>query len=213
MARVTIYNLRCYGIEGKILNIIQNLLKDRYQRVVLNGQTSNWERVEAEVPQESILGPLLFLVYINDISIDLENNVKLFTDDTCLFSVVKDPLISAISLNNDLFKIQQWACQWKMTFNPDLSKQAQEIVFTRKLSLVHHPPLSFNGSIVQKTPFQKHLGVILDEKLSFNHHLKFIIDKTTKGIGILRKLRFYAPRNCLLTIYKSLKGLILIMQM
>ena len=198
-----IYKLRCYGIEGKILNIIQSFLKDRYQRVVLNGQTSNWERVKAGVPQGSILGPLLFLIYIKDISIDLENNVKLFADDTCLFSVVKDPLISAISLNNDLFKIQQWAYQWKMTFNPDASKQAQEIIFSRKRSLIHHPPLSFNGSIVQKSSLQKHLGVFLDEKLSFNHHLKFIIDKTTKGIGILRKLRHYIPRKSLLTIYKS----------
>ena len=127
----------------------------------------------------------------------------MFADDTCLFSVVKDPLISAISLNNDLFKIQQWAYQWKMSFNPDPSKQAQEIVFTRKRSLIHHPPLSFNGSIVQKSSLQKHLGVFLDEKLSFNHHLKFIIDKTTKGIGILRKLRHYIPRKSLLTIYKS----------
>ena len=79
--------------------------------------------------QGSFLGPLLFLVYSNDISIDLENNVKLFVYDTCLFSVIKDPLVFSISLNNDLFKIQQWAYQWKMSFNPDASKQAQEIVF------------------------------------------------------------------------------------
>ena len=97
-----IYKLRCIGVEGKALNILQSFLKDRYQRVVLNGQSSDWERIKAGVPQGSILGPLLFLVYINDISTGLENNVKLFADDTCLFSVVKDPVISANSLKNIL---------------------------------------------------------------------------------------------------------------
>ena len=127
----------------------------------------------------------------------------MFADDTCLFSVVKDPLICANSLNNDLFKIQEWAYKWKMSFNPDVTKQAQEVIFSRKRSSINHPQLSFNGAIVQKAPVQKHLGIFLDEKLSFNHHLKYIIDKTTRGVGILRKLRLYVPRKSLLTIYKS----------
>ena len=198
-----LYKLESIGVTGKLLKLTESFLNERYQRVVLNGVTSEWLCIRAWVPQVSILGLLFFLVYINDLTTELKCDVKLFADDTCLFSVVKDPLTSAVSLNNDLFKIQQWAYQWKMIFNPDPSKQAQEIVFTRKCSLVHHPPLSFNGSIVQKSSLQKHLGVFLDEKLSFNHHLKFIIDKTTKGIGILRKLRHYIPRKSLLTIYKS----------
>ena len=198
-----IYKLRCNGVEGKALNILQSFLKDRYQRVVLNGQSSDWERIKAGVPQGSILGPLLFLVFINDISIGLKNNVKLFADDAYLLSIVKDPVISANSLNNDLSKIQQWAYQWKMSFNPDVTKQAQEVIFSKKRSLVNHPPLNFNGSVVQKSAVQKHLGVILDEKLSFNDHLKYVIDKANKGIGVLRKLRFYVPRGSLLTIYKS----------
>ena len=198
-----IYKLSCYGIEGKALKILQSFLNNRYQRVVLNGQSSNWEKINAGVPQGSILGPLLFLIYINDITINLENEVKLFADDTCLFSVARDPLLTANSLNNDLAKIQQWAYQWKMSFNPDVTKQAQEVTFSRKRIPINHPPLIFNGSIVKKSPVQKHLGVFLDEKLSFNHHLKFIIDKATKSIGILRKLRSFVNRPSLLTIYKS----------
>ena len=69
---------------------------------------------------------------------------------------------------------------------------------------MHHPNLIFNGSIVQKSAVQKHLGVILDEKLSFIHHSKYITDITTKAIGIIRKLRFFVPRSSLLTLYKSL---------
>ena len=102
-----VWKLKSNGIHGKALRILQNFLNDRYQRVVLNGQSSNWEKVNAGVPQGSILGPLLFLLYINDISNDLECNVKLFADDTCLFSVVNAPLIPANALNSDLSKIQQ----------------------------------------------------------------------------------------------------------
>ena len=90
-----VWKLKSNGIHGKALRILQNFLNDRYQRVVLNGQSSNWEKVNAGVPQGSILGPLLFLLYINDISNDLECNVKLFADDTCLFSIVHDPVISS----------------------------------------------------------------------------------------------------------------------
>ena len=106
--------------------MIESFLSNRYQRVVLNGQTSNWEIISAGVPQGSILGPLLFLIYINDISDNLESNVKLFADDTSIFSVVHHPNSTATMLNNDLLKIQQWAYQWKMSFNPDQTKQAQE---------------------------------------------------------------------------------------
>ena len=198
-----VYKLKSNGIEGQALKILQSFLSDRFQRVVLNGQSSNWEKVNAGVPQGSILGPLLFLVYINDISSDLECDVKLFADDTCLFSVIDDPIESSIALNNDLRKIQQWAYQWKMAFNPDPSKQAQEVIFSRKRLQVNHPDLYFNESIVEKTSSQKHLGVILDEKLSFKQHINYLLEKTTKCIGVLRKLRYFVPRKSLITIYKS----------
>ena len=198
-----IYKLKCIGIKDNALKVIESFLNNRFQRVVLNGQSSDWESISAGVPQGSILGPLLFLTYINDITLDLDCNVKLFADDTCLFSTVTGSILSATNLNSDLEKIQQWAYQWKMSFNPDLSKQAQEVIFSKKRLEVHHPNLYFDGSIVQKSSAQKHLGVILDEKLSFNQHLKYVIDKASKGIGVLRKLRFYIPRSSLLTIYKS----------
>ena len=74
-------------------------------------------------------------------------------------------ILTANALNNDLSKIQHWTYQLKISFNPDLSKQAQEVLFSRKQLQVNHPDLHFNGSVVQKTTTQKHLGVILDEKL------------------------------------------------
>ena len=104
-------------------------MSDRKQRVVLNGQKSTWENVNAGVPQGSILGPLLFLIYINDLSGNLSSKAKLFADDTYVFNVAHDINPSANELNNNLKKISNWAFQWKMSFNPHPSKQAQEVIF------------------------------------------------------------------------------------
>ena len=82
------------------------------------------KRVKAGVPQGSILGPLLFLLYINDLSNNLQSNVKMIADDTSIFSIVFDSKVSSRTLNANLTMIQQWAFQWKMSFNPDPSKQA-----------------------------------------------------------------------------------------
>ena len=127
-----------------LLNILIDFLSNRKQRVVLNDQVSACASVNAEVPQGSILGPLLFLIYINDLSY----NVKLFADDTSLFSFTHDVNVSARELNDDLRKISNQAFQWKISFNPDLNKQAQEVIFGWKTKSNIHPPLVFNNNIV-----------------------------------------------------------------
>ena len=114
------------GISGKLLRLLKDFLKSRKQRVVLNGQHSSWRDVNASVSQGSILRPLLFLVYINDLSNGLKSNQKLFVDDTSQFSVIHDVNSSQIDLNEDLDKINNWAYQWKMSFNPDPSKKVKK---------------------------------------------------------------------------------------
>ena len=84
------------------------------------------------VPQRSILGPLLFLIYINDLPNELKSNTKLFADDTSLFTIVKDENESANVLNNDLLLISKWTFNWKMLFNADPNKPAQEVLFSKK---------------------------------------------------------------------------------
>ena len=185
------------GISGKLLRVLSDFLKDRKQRVILNGQFSSWTSVNAGVPQGSILGPLLFLIYINDLTDGLSSNAKLFADDTSLFSVIHDVDASANELNNDLYQINKWAFQWKISFNPDPSKQAQEIIFSRKTKKIFHPSLRFNNSIVSQSPYQKHLGIFFDARLNFEEHLKAI---TT---GLLRKLQKTLPRPALMAMYKT----------
>ena len=146
---------------------------------------------------------LLFLIYINDLSDNLASNSKLFADDTSLFSVVKNVDGSNIYLNDDLKKIGEWAFQSKMSFNPDPTKQAQELVFSRKVQTTNPPPLFFNENIVLKTTLQKHVGLFLDSKLNFSEHLKNFFQKTNKTLGRLRKLQTLFPRAPFITIYKS----------
>ena len=198
-----LYKIESLGISGNLLNLFRIFLNDRHQRVVRNGQLSDWAPILAGVPQGSILGPLLFLMYINDLPDNLNSLIKLFADDTSLFSTVYDPNHSAKVLNDDLNKISEWAYKWKMLLNPHLTKQAQEVIFSRKNIKTDHPIVYFNEAPVAHTTCQKHLGMHLDEKLNFNHHINEKIAKANKGIGRIRKLVQVLPKQSLITIYKS----------
>ena len=183
--------------------LFENYLCNRKQRVVLNGSCSDFFTIESGVPQGSVLDPLLFLIYINDLETNIKSNIKFFADDTMLFSIVNDPLISAIDLNHDLNVIQQWAHQWKMEFNPDRTKQATEVLFSCKKCKPFHPQLAFNGAPVKTMNEQKHLGLILDSGLSFTKHLNEKITKAKKNIGLIKQLSKYLPLKTLNQMYKA----------
>ena len=171
------------GVSGNLLNLLREFLNERKQRVILNGQFFTWENVSVVVPQGSILSPLLFLIYINDLTEDLSSNAKLFADDTSFFSVILDIQTSGYNLNKDLERISNWATQWKMNFNPDTTKQTQVVIFSRKSKKTVHPPLLFNSDIFSKTP---------GNQLKFDDHIKMVFRKISKTIGLLRKLhKFY----------------------
>ena len=105
------------------------------------------------------------MVYVNDICNNLSTNVKLFADDTSLFSIVNDANKSFGNLSNDLCIISNWAYQWEVSFNPDRSKQAQEVIFSRKTSIQPHPVLTFDNSPVTKTTHHKHLELKLKHQI------------------------------------------------
>ena len=102
-----IFKLEQIGIEGKMIYILKSFLSNRMQRVAMNGKTSDWANIEAGVPQGSILGPILFLVYINDIIDIVESDIRIFADDTFIFRIADQN--STKALNDDLEKITIWA--------------------------------------------------------------------------------------------------------
>ena len=197
------YKLKSYGISSPLLILIKSFLTNRFQRVVLNGQTSKWKNILAGVPQSSILGPIVFLIFINDIPEGIQSNIKIFADDTSIFSVLKDRISASITLNEDLYLISKWAYSWKMSFNPDPSKQATEIVFCKKRSDIQPPTLRCNNNMLAPTNSHKPLGMILDCKLNFKNHLSEKISKANKGIGIIRRLYKCLPRTSLVNIYRA----------
>jgi len=168
------------------LLLLKDFLSDRHQRVVLNGVESECEKIFSGVPQGSVLGPLLFLVYINDLSDNISSNIKLFADDSSLFIRVKDINDAQLLLSSDLNKITVWANTWKMQFNPDITKQAIEVIFSSKYKKPSHPPLFFNDIPVARKDSTKHLGMILDEKLTFKKHIGDAIIKAKSGLALLK---------------------------
>ena len=144
----------------------------------------------------------MFLVYINDLTENLKCSVKLFTDDTSLFTVVNDPKTAADYMNNDLNLIQLWANKWRMSFNPDPRKQAIELFFSTKRDKTDHPILFFNNLRVTKMDKHKHLGLVLDSKLSFLSHINAAISKSRKALGLLKFLSKYLSRETLNALYK-----------
>ena len=133
---------------------------------MLISQCSSWAPVFAVVPQVSVLGPLFFLIYINDLTKDISSTNKLFADDASIFSFVND-IVSEHELSSDLRKIYMWAYHWKMSFNLDVSKQAQGVIFSERTQKLFHPIVLFNNIPVRHSIVQKHSGVYLDDKLNF----------------------------------------------
>ena len=195
-----LYKLKRIGIEGEIINILSSFLSSREQRVVIDGKCSDWAKIEAGVPQGSILGPLLFLIYINDITEVVTSDLRIFADDTFIFRIADQN--STEDLNLDLENITGWAHQWKMLFNPDISKQAVEIIFSNKKIKSVFEPLVFNGIPVKLAEETKHLGVTLDNKLSFISHLNAKLAKARQGLGLMWQLKKFVPSYVLEVVYK-----------
>ena len=196
-----IFKLKQNGISGKLLKIFEDYLYNRKQRVIINGSYSELADINSGVPQGSVLGPLLFLVYINDLEKNIKSKVKFFADDTMLYSVVNDPEISAAELNHDLDIVKQWAHQWKMEFNPDPIKQAKEVLFSCKKVSPYHPDLFFNGTLVTRVKEHEHLGLTMQFNLLFERHLNEKMIKAKKNTGILKHLSKSLPLKSLDQMY------------
>ncbi len=145
-----LYKLEKCGITGPLLKWLKDYLSERYQRVIVKGQSSDWGLIKAGVPQGSVLGPLLFLIYINDITAGIDSEIKLFADDTTIYIDVEDSLIARDTMNNDLQTIQEWANQWLVTFCPRKT-ESMTISFKKNQNAV---PLNFG-----RTPSRKSVSI------------------------------------------------------
>ena len=198
--RGLIFKLYQSGFSGKLLSWLQDYLSNRSQRVVINSKSSTWVKINAGVPQCSVLGPLLFLIFINDIVLDIKCNIRLFADDTTLYIVVDNPLTASDTLNNDLQKIHLWSKQWLVDFNP--SKTESLIISNKRIPAVH-PDLFFNDCIIKNVDCHKHLGVTFSQNGSWSHHVNSVLSKASVRLNMLRKISYLLDRKSLEKIYFS----------
>ena len=189
-----IYKLKRAGINGLLLDWLSDYLTNRKQRVVIPGGRSDWHFIRAGVPQGSILGPLLFLLYINDIVTDIQSCVRLFADDTSLYIIVDNPISAAEMINTDLETIHRWAEKWLVKFNPSKS---EPLLVSRKNNRNMHPPLIMNTVYINEVQHHKHLGVILSNDGTWHEHINLITSKAWQKIYVMRKLKFMLDRDSL----------------
>ena len=195
-----LHKLRKAGITGNLFHWFSDYLQNRSQRVVINGQSSSWGSVLAGVPQGSVLGPLLFLIFINDIVDIVRSEIKMFADDTCLYLTVENPLIASETLNSDLSDIEQWSNDCLVTFN---AQKTESMLISRKTKSPNHPAILFQGHVLDDVSKHKHLGVTLRSDLRWNDHISEIVTKSSKLINIMKTLQFSLDRQTLETIYIS----------
>ena len=151
------------GVGGTLLNWFESYLKSRQQRVVIEGSSSSWKEVKAGVPQGSVLGPLLFLIYINDIQQNIDSDCFLFADDTMLLEEVFSPQSAARSLNKDLNSISLWSNRWLVTMN---ALKTKSMTFSLKKNKPDHPILKLSEQPIDEVSCHEHLGVLLSSNMS-----------------------------------------------
>ena len=200
-----IYKLKLIGIGGPFLNIIKEFLTNRTQRVCIDGELSDVRNVISGVPQGSVLGPLLFIIYTSDMWSGLENKLIAYADDATLAACIDSPNSRshvADSLNRDLTRINDWCKLWGMKLNPN--KTQSMIISRSRTPNPQHPELSIDGTVLATCNSFKILGLTFDSKLTFEKHIRNVASGISQKIGILRKCyKIFGDQTIMLNCFNS----------
>ena len=195
------YKLDYYGIRGSTHKWITSWLSGRFQKVVLDGQASDPVPVLSGVPQGSVLGPVLFLIFINDLPENIRSSVRRFADDCVLYRNIESPTDCQI-LQDNLNSLAQSEADWQMKFN---------VAKCHSMRVTRHPPdkhIQFEYTLHQQRLEQvqsaKYLGITISDDLDWGQHISEISSKATKTLGFLRRNLAFAPRHTKEVAYKTL---------
>ena len=192
--KILLQKLEKYGFRGKILCLLTNYLENRQQYVEHNQIRSSTKELKTGVPQGSVLGPFLFLIYINDLPLVFEKSkISLFADDTTVYNMGMN---SEKEITEDVRKMRNWFDVNKLTLNVE---KCESISFGRAQPVSEE---TFGEKISCKSSC-KYLGVIIDNKLNFKDHVEYVSKKLNKFCGLVYRIRHLYPLHCLLLFYKS----------
>ena len=189
--------LRAAGIDGKVLIWIRSFLTDRCHQVCIRGKHSDWLPVLSGVPQGSVLGPVLFLVYVNDITNNLESTASLFADDAKIYRTLQT-VDDTEALQRDMERLREWSDEWLLTFNTDKCKTMH---IGRSNQQAHY---QLNGSRLEKSTQEKDLGIIVTNDLKSSAHVTTVAAKANSRLGIIKRNFSVLSRDILLPLYLSL---------
>ena len=192
-----ILKLKSHGMGNSIINWIEQWLTDRRQRVVVDGEVSSWKSVLSGVPQGSVLGPILFLVYINDLEEGVTGNILKFADDTKLFTKTKE-IGDKQNLQDDIDKLVKWSEKWQMLFN------------FGKCKCLHIGPgntsmnYEMGGTILSTTVKEKDLGVTMDANMKVSEQCRIAASKANQVLGMIRRNITYKDKSLIVPLYKAI---------
>ena len=197
--------VKALGITGRVHAWITDFLKDRTQIVSVNGEASSVGKVTSGIPQGSVLGPLLFVAYINDLPRHANNEVRIFADDTKLFSK-SDNKEDRESLQDDLDRLCEWSDTWLLRFHPQkccvmrLGNNPEEHCYTMKTTTEN----STQRHVLAESDAEKDLGVIIDKKLTFQKHISQVTAKANRILGVMRRTFDHLNDKTFVQLYKSM---------
>ena len=189
--------MEAYGITGLILKWTESFLLNRQQQVRVGSSCSDWVDVKSGIPQGSVLGPVLFLIYINDLPNAVENMVKIFADDTKIYRTISN-VDDSNSLQRDLDKLEKWSETWQLRFN------------ATKCKCMHlgkdNPDHQYNmaETPIENVKHEKDLGVTFDQELKFTEHISLKVKKANQTVGMIRKTFTCMDPEIFTPLYKSL---------
>ena len=195
--KLLMYKLRSIGINNNILNWIQNWLTGRTQRVVIEGKSSNWSEVLSGVPQGSVLGPILFTIYINDLGQDIINKILKFANDTKTFGRALNQNDTQI-LQEDLSKAIEWSKKWGMDFN---TKKCKVMHIGKKNSSVDY---FMEGTKLESVNVERDLGVLISNDLKVSSQCLKASNTANKTLGMIKRTFTSRNSNVIIPLYKSI---------
>ena len=193
------HKLHHYGIRGNTLEWLKDCLTGRRQQILVNGEQSDVSQVTSGVPQGTVLAPLLFLCFINDLPKNILSTVRLYADDVILYTPINSKE-DCYQLQKDLTILERWANKWKMAFNV---KKCEFIRITHKKKPIFYHYTLYD-TVVQEVTHTKYLGLTIDSKLSWSEHIRQITNRANSIKGFLQRNLHSCPISVKVSCYKSL---------